>query len=75
MATQSFTLPDRLVLTEDQFNNLREQADEQNISMSEALARAIVLSGVVVKRTSKNPATKILLKNGNEYREVTTTWR
>jgi hypothetical protein len=75
MATQSVPLPDRLVLTEEQFENLRQQADEQNISMSEALARAILISGVLVKRTARNPGTKILLKDGQEYREVTTTWR
>ncbi len=74
MATQSVSLPDRLVLTEDQFENLRQQAAEQNIDMSEALARAILISGVVVKRT-KDPATKVLFKNGNAYRELTTTWR
>ncbi len=74
MATQSVTLPDRLVLTEDQFENLRQQAAEQNIDMSEALARAILVSGIVVKRT-KDPATKVLFKNGNNYRELTTTWR
>ncbi len=74
MATQSVSLPDRLVLTEDQFENLRQQASEQNIDLSEALARAILVSGVVVQRT-KDPATKVLFKTGNQYRELTTNWR
>lgn len=74
MATDSGSLPDRLVLTEEQFDNLRQQAAEQNISMSEALARAILISGVVVRRT-KDPGTKVLFKNGDEYRELTTNWR
>ena len=74
MATDLGALPDRLVLTEEQFDNLRQQAAEQNITMSEALARAILISGVVVKRT-KDPGTKVLFKNGDEYRELTTTWR
>lgn len=74
MATEKDALPDRLVLTEEQFENLRQQATAQNISISEALARAILVSGVVVRRT-KDPGTKVLFKNGDEYRELTTNWR
>lgn len=74
MASQTVSLPDRLVLTEDQWNNLRQQAAEQNIDVSEALARSIQISGVVVKNT-KDPGTKVLFKKGNEYRELTTNWR
>lgn len=74
MATQSVPLPDRLILTEDQFENLREQASTQGVDLSEALARAIQISGLVVQRMQE-PGTKVLFKNGNRYREMTTNWR
>ena len=75
MATQPVSLPDRLVLTEDQFENLRQQASAQHIDISEALARAILVSGIVVQRTKDDPETKVLFKRGNQYRELTTNWR
>lgn len=73
MATQSIPLPDRLVLTENQFEQLQQLASTQNISISEALARAIQVSKVVV-RNLQEPGAKVLFKHGKHYKELVTNW-
>ncbi len=69
MATQSVPLPDRLVLTEDRLDELRQLAESQNISLSDALAQAIHISGFV-RRSISDPDTKLLLKKGRSYSEL-----
>ncbi len=69
MATQSVPLPDRLVLTEDRLEELRQLAESQNISLSDALAQAIHISGFV-RRSIASPDTKLLLKKGRNYSEL-----
>ena len=69
MATQSVSLPDRLVLTEDRLEELRQLAESQNISLSDALAQAIHISGFV-RRSIAAPDTKLLLKKGRNYSEL-----
>lgn len=69
MATQSVSLPDRLVLTEDRLDELRQLAESQNISLSDALSQAIHISGFV-RRSIADPDTKLLLKKGRNYSEL-----
>lgn len=69
MPSTSSELPDRLVLTEDNLNELRSIAESQNITLSEALAQAINISAFV-QRSIAAPDTKLLLKKGRNYSEL-----
>ena len=70
MATQATALPDRLTITSDMLNRLQKLADSQNITMSEALTQAIEVSAIVV-RSINAPDSKVLLKKGNKYEQLT----
>ncbi len=70
MATQAASFPDRLTITEDVLHQLQRLADSQNISLSQALSQAIKVSDVVV-RSINSPDTKVLLKTGSKYTQLT----
>ncbi len=69
MATATAGFPDRLTMTEDKFEELRQLAATQNISLSEALTQAIDISRFVMQSIS-SPDTKLLLKKGRNYTEL-----
>jgi|GEM_PF-5311642 len=60
----------QLTISVDTFNALREMAERQNISLSEALRQAINVSHLLVNE-GRDQGTKILLKTGNQVRELT----
>lgn len=70
MATQVNSLHSRLTITEDVLNQLRLLADFQNITLSQALTQAIEVSDIVV-RSINSPDSKVLLKKGNKYEQLT----
>ena len=74
MATQIAPLPARLTLTEDSLTQLQQLADRQHVSLSQALAQAIQISDIVVSQAA-DPKTKILVKRGDKYKELTVGWR
>ncbi len=69
MATATASFPDRLTMTEDKFDELRQLAATQNISLSEALTQAIDISRFVMQSIA-SPDTKLLLKKGRNYTEL-----
>lgn len=70
MATQVAPLPDRLTITEDTFDQLRRLADSQRISISQALTQAVRVSDIVV-RSINDPNSKVILKKGKRYEQLT----
>ena len=60
----------QLTISVDTLNALKEMADRQGISPSEALQQAISVSHLLVDEVSDQD-THILLKKGNQVRELT----
>ncbi len=69
MATQPISLPNRLTITEDILDQLQQMAERQNITVSQALTRAIQMSNYIYSKI-EDPDTKVLLKRGKKYEQL-----
>lgn len=59
----------QITISTDTLQALREMAQRQNITLSDALRQAINVGKLLVHETNDKD-TRILLKNGNQVREL-----
>lgn len=58
-----------VIFSKDQYNTLKQLADQQGISISDALRQAIKVAKLVVE-ANRNPEERVLIQKGKEVQEV-----